>query len=489
MTEGANAARILPLLRGWFWWLCVCAGTFVWACLAYPEFALDLHKRWTTPDDLDLGYVVLVIFACANFGCWTGSTHAAPRGTTIAAVVLLGLNQVATLVSYLVNAESILQVTILANVPLLAWLFWGRTAFLNAASASSILLFSLPIWYVISPLLQAATVFVVSKVVTWMGITVHITSTQFHVATGVIEVAGGCSGHKYFIAGMTIALCFLHFARLEWVARFKLILYMVGLSLLTNWIRVAFLIWYGSEHGAHTELMDDHDMLGWFIFLFAIVAWSQLARQSHPKEADHSVALSPDSPRIPSRASIAFAVVLICLPKTVDWVHGEVEPDASQQLKELVAGHGASATMSNWSPAFSGYKTFDQLHFDEYSPPVSIGRLEYWGNLASEEMITSENQILNEAERVNSQVRRTDFESYSCLEWERNLARRTIVYWFESNGTVTADRLKIRLAIAWSRLTNGLAQSELWYVTSTTPRASCQLISPARELIVPSIIN
>jgi len=173
----------------------------------------------------------------------------------------------------------------------------------------SLLWFITPVWGVINGYLQWLSVAAVNWIMGFTRVPTYVEGNFVHIPSGVFEIAGGCSGLRYVIVAvfLTIAFCFLNLQRKRSMALFA-ILALLG-ALVTNWIRIALLIYIGNYTEMQSELIADHNMFGWYIFIpFIVVLFyvgTRLERAAPP--------LPAALPAATGRPGIPAAIVLLSM--------------------------------------------------------------------------------------------------------------------------------------------------------------------------------
>jgi exosortase len=133
-----------------------------------------------------------------------------------------------------------------------------------------ILSLALPLWGLTIPLLQLITVWVVGNIVSLTGLEVMFRDIYITIPLGTFKVANGCSGLRYILVALTLAL-FFSFKFLEdkrdWA---KLCLCAIIFALLTNWVRIIYLVYVGHISAMQDPMLKDHNLLGWFVFFVPV---------------------------------------------------------------------------------------------------------------------------------------------------------------------------------------------------------------------------
>ncbi len=132
---------------------------------------------------------------------------------------------------------------------------------------SLFLIFLLPIWGVLTPYLQNLSTYIVTQLMRITHIPTYVDGNLIAIPEGVFEIAGGCSGLRYLIVSLTISslFTFLNFTKIKQGIIF-IIIAIIG-ALIVNWIRILILIFVGHYTNMESDLMQDHNMLGWYLYI------------------------------------------------------------------------------------------------------------------------------------------------------------------------------------------------------------------------------
>jgi len=133
--------------------------------------------------------------------------------------------------------------------------------------AISYFIFLLPVWGVLVTPLQNLSVMAVTIIMNLTPIPVFVQNEFVEIPSGTFEIAGGCSGLRYFITSLAISSLYivLYIKSLKHASIFMTIA-ILG-ALVTNWIRITLLIVIGHQTEMTSSLMEDHNTFGWYIFL------------------------------------------------------------------------------------------------------------------------------------------------------------------------------------------------------------------------------
>ncbi|MFT4824506.1 exosortase [Congregibacter sp.] len=178
-----------------------------------------------------------------------------------------------------------------------------------------LLWFITPIWGVLNGPLQEGSARAVEAAMRLTGIPTFVEGNLVHIPAGVFEIAEGCSGLRYVVAALAIALvyCHMHFRKWPSIVLFAT-LAIVG-AIVTNWIRILVLVLLGHSSDMQSEIIRDHNMLGWYLFiplmLLLMFVGGKLERS--PETTQEHLLPSAGADSESSSTMRVFALVLLCM--------------------------------------------------------------------------------------------------------------------------------------------------------------------------------
>jgi exosortase A len=127
--------------------------------------------------------------------------------------------------------------------------------------------FLIPLWGILTVPLQTISVLAVNTMMGFTTIPVFVEQQFVHIPSGVFEIADGCSGLRYLLTSLAIStlFSFLYFRTIKNTAIFISVA-ILG-ALLTNWLRISALIIIGHQTEMTSDLMTDHNMFGWYLYI------------------------------------------------------------------------------------------------------------------------------------------------------------------------------------------------------------------------------
>jgi exosortase A len=175
-----------------------------------------------------------------------------------------------------------------------AFALYGWTALRRLWFPIGFLLFAVPIWSGLTPLLQDLTTWVVGVALMALRIPAYLDGHRVDLPSGSFEIVEGCSGAHYFVVSLTMATLYGWL----WYRRLGLTLGLVGIALIVavvaNWLRVFLVIYAGyATEMQHFLVRVDHYYFGWVMFMIMIAPVFWYARNFEP--AENFAAPEPDS--------------------------------------------------------------------------------------------------------------------------------------------------------------------------------------------------
>lgn len=269
--------RTGPLTLG----LAALATAALWPSLA------SLIRFWSEIRDYQHGYVIAAASAIWLVLVTRQQWSARPQPS------LLGLGALAAvLFAWVVGVSANSLIAHQMLFPLAVWCaIWSATGLRQARHAAApiaFLYFATPVWEYTLPLLQRLSVAATETALGWLGVSVEVHETFVSIRGGVFHIAEGCSGKRYFIVTLAVAVLAAAIYRMRGVRALLYVLACGVLALVANWIRIIIVIYAGHIAGMQTYLVAvEHLTLGNVIFVCLLLLVLLLARTVAPTHAAH----------------------------------------------------------------------------------------------------------------------------------------------------------------------------------------------------------
>lgn len=264
-------------------WAVACAsGASAGVLVAFADdIGAAAHQWWNNP----LYSYCLLVPAVAVWMLWLRRTDLAdaPTGGCWAGLLLA----VAAAASWwLADAAAVSEIRQLAVVLMLQAVVLavlGPAVFRVALLPLVTLLLAVPAGTPLIAPLQAVTVAGVTALLDVGGMVVGASGTLISGEWGLYHVAPGCSGLNFVLSALTLAAVATAAARRGWMGLAVTALGFVAVAVAANILRVALLIAIAEAVEGDTDLVNDHLLFGWLLFMAAMVLPLRLAVRTQPR--------------------------------------------------------------------------------------------------------------------------------------------------------------------------------------------------------------
>jgi exosortase A len=170
-----------------------------------------------------------------------------------------------------------------ADIQLIQWLtlpllYFGFFVCIYGVSESkkllfpiAFLLFAIPIWDYLTLPLQEISVVITTALLSLVNIPAFIDGFYVTISPGTFEIAGGCSGLRYLLVILTLSSLHGYLSYSLWRTRVALLVIASILGLVTNWLRIFFIILVGYETEMQSSLIKEHELFGWVLFAVILI--------------------------------------------------------------------------------------------------------------------------------------------------------------------------------------------------------------------------
>jgi exosortase A len=225
---------------------------------------------------------------------------------------------------------------------LIAWggTIWGKPFLQTAGAPLLLVLFAAPFWDELSPLLQWLTVAVDEGALAVLSIPATIEEFYITIPSGIFHVADGCSGIRYLMVGLYLGAFYGTLTNSRPRRTLLMILVAGFLALLTNWIRVAWIIAAGHYTNMESSLVEDHEMFGWIVFVVVTLIpflFFTHYLDRHPSMNPAPAESSTKSPRKSKKQT--RTITMACLPL------------AAIPLVLMAQSYSAANEADQWNPS------------------------------------------------------------------------------------------------------------------------------------------
>ena len=162
-----------------------------------------------------------------------------------------------------------------------AWAFavFGSGVRIPVISMAAVLSLAIPVWGLIVPILQRATVLASGGATRLAGITAVIGYDTIAIRSGTFLVEEGCAGLNYLMGAVALGAFYALLFSRRWQTQLKIVALAAAMSIVGNWIRVTVLIFLGEATAMQSPYIEDHLWQGWAIFTLLMIPTYFLARR------------------------------------------------------------------------------------------------------------------------------------------------------------------------------------------------------------------
>jgi len=180
-------------------------------------------------------------------------------------IALIGVTLVWLLLE-LVRIDTLAYLILPAGVMAVSWTLLGLQRSLCFLPYLALLSLSLPFWAdLVPPLVSLASV-VVGSWVRLFGMTALIEGNSITLPYGRLLIADGCSGIRYFAISILLAMMTSILNDYRWKGWLITVIVAMLIGLVANWVRITILVFVAYETNMQSELLTDHETMGWIVF-------------------------------------------------------------------------------------------------------------------------------------------------------------------------------------------------------------------------------
>ncbi|MGQ0834934.1 MAG: exosortase A [Gammaproteobacteria bacterium] len=342
--------------RGARVWLAV-AGLAALVVAIYSESFLAIVKLWT----LSAYAHCFLVFPIAFYLLWRRRQALAaiaiePSWPGLALVCGLA---VAWFVGRAIALQALEHAAAIAAIPAMVLAVMG-TRFLRAALLPMVfLLLAAPVGEFLIPVLMEVTAAIASLLLGVVGIPVYREGMFISLPGGDFEVAEVCSGLKYLLASLPLALLFASWAYRRTLHRVVFVAVTVGVFIVGNGLRAFIVMIVASGSDLRYFAGQDHVVFGnvLFVALLALVCWVGW-KYADPPEAAKAIGPA-DSHAGSAVRSIAVAAAAAASLSVGSAAHAWRVPVAgpaptAPRLPALTGCTGPGEWAADWTPVLLG---------------------------------------------------------------------------------------------------------------------------------------
>lgn len=255
---------LIPFAMG----LGVLVAAFV---IAFLPSILWILKEWSGSSGvLSHGYLVaaISIYLFVRAIPQAATTKQEPMWSLLPVLLLLStiwlLGDAATIIAV---QTVVLPVTLLAAIAMV----FGLAVAHKFVFSVLFIYFAIPAIEHLQSFFQAFTVLAVSLLIRLTDVPALVEGNTVFIPQGSFEIAGGCSGLNYVVAGLSLAVFYGHLFYTRIKQNLRLLVVVLVVTMFGNWIRVFSVIVIGYQSNMQSTLVQDHLTMGWLIFAILMI--------------------------------------------------------------------------------------------------------------------------------------------------------------------------------------------------------------------------
>ncbi len=320
------------------------------------------------------------------------------------------------------------------------------------------ILFAMPVWELLQPILQSITIAVSTNLLEVSGRPVMLDGDLVHLPGGVFRIATGCSGINLLVVGLALAALYGHFYYRFLFDRIKLLGVAAIVAMIANWVRVSSIIYIGDATNMQSSLVHDHQVFGWAIFVVAMVPFYFIAGRigQHKTAAEMTTDTNGRRSAIPRSSLMALPIVFVGLAIGPTWaaISGEKYSTSERAILSLPEASGdwigPRLADRSWQPEFRGVSDEAIGQYQSSKGSVQLYSNVYLRQSQGEELIFVLNNIAGTMRKArSSQAKATlDGETFFPVRdiiVDDGLSTHRIWYWYEIDGSMRASDVRAKI--------------------------------------------
>jgi len=349
------------------------------------------------------------------------------------------------------DVQVVHQFAFVALIPVLVWLLLGWQALKELAFPLGFLLLAVPAGEGLRPMLIDFTADFVVQALRLSGIPVYREGTFFVIPSGSWSVVTACSGLRYLMATVTVALLFAYLQYRSVWRRVVFVLAGAALAILANGMRAYGIVMLAHMSGMKLAVGIDHYIYGWIFYGFIIflLLWlGMLWREppAPPEQPPRSIAGGPTGTLL---GGAGLTLVALALWPTLLYVgvtqaarHGTFPAAPAANPPWRPVEHAAN----EWAPTFTGAAAEITASYATGADPVGLHLAWYPQQSQDAEVINARNMLVHEKdpvwrERRHGVHRLAEADDLAVFESRLDSAGESLLvwrwYWIAGHYTVS----------------------------------------------------
>ncbi|MES9939892.1 MAG: exosortase C-terminal domain/associated protein EpsI [Candidatus Thiodiazotropha sp. 6PLUC1] len=257
----------------------ILTGIVLFSCLViltlvYHQTAVSLYLTWTAENSLQShGLLLLPLSSYLLFREWYSRRQTLEVRFRPLFLIALLILSVIWLMSEIAQVQVASQILMILVLCITVFALFGIRESKTLAFPILILLSATSVWSVLSQPLQQPTAILVNQLLHLTGYTSFQESYFITIPEGIFEVGDTCSGLRYQIAAITLALIYAFFSQYSLAISLLYVLMASLIAFISNSIRIFIVVLSGHYTNMTHSLLEDHIWLGWVVFVICYASF------------------------------------------------------------------------------------------------------------------------------------------------------------------------------------------------------------------------
>lgn len=231
----------------------------------FYQTTFAMAKVWWINETFTHGFLV---FPIALWLIWEKKDHLselcpAPEPLFL---ILTFLVSCLWLVSALIDAKVVMQLSMISIILTLIWAILGRTIFVYLLFPLLFLFLAVPLGQSLIPILMEFTANTTVYLIKLTGIPIYQDGLNFILPSGSWSVVEECSGVRYLIATLTLGVVYAYLTYATLQKRLTFIAFCIIVPIFANSLRAFIIVMLGHFSGMKLAVGADHLLYGWVLF-------------------------------------------------------------------------------------------------------------------------------------------------------------------------------------------------------------------------------
>lgn len=479
-------------------WLTFAALTGALILIYWPSWA-SMLAVWNTPTYSHSYLIPLAsIWLAFNKRQALETMQAAPWWKILPLLALIGIGW---MTGHLAGVNALQHLTLIASQVLIVSFAFGYRIARELVFPLGFLFLAVPIGDFMVPYMMTWTAHVTIWLVQASGIPIYREGLHFILPSGAWQVVEECSGQRYLVALVPLALIFAHLSFIRIRTKLLFVACALLVAVVANWVRAYLIVMTGHLSGMALATGVDHLIYGWLFFgviVFLLFLWGSRWQEEPVANAGLiSPVTSPVRSVGPYPVVLAIVTGLIAVSfgaLVADTLSGRGgnRPSLESQFGFLGLGVG-SDTDTDFKIPFGG--AYETVRLSDQTGAVHLWAGNFLNSTSSDEMIHTRHSLVAANRKIWRHLDSTTIalpDAGHAQELRFVGSGTDLLVWqiFVVNGRFEADPRRAKLGLAWQQLRGAGPETQaivLWTAFRTEPSQARKRLKKTADRIVDAL--